>query len=530
MSIVLNALSYTHPDGEVLFRDLHLALAAGSKASLVGHNGVGKSTLLQLIAGHLQPTAGSATLAEPPYYVPQHLGQYDDYTLAQALGIEAKLQALAAILGGNAAPAHFACLDDDWGVEERVQAALAFWHLQHVPLTQPLGALSGGEKTKVFLAGVLVQTPGIVLLDEPSNHLDTESRGLLYDFIRRSPATLLVVSHDRALLNLLEPTLELTPTAVEAYGGNYDFYRAQKDGQLAALQAQLDDSHKTLHQAQQKARELAEQRHKLEARGKAGQHKKGLPRIVAGNLKRQAEQSSAHLKEVQSEKLSGLTDRVQQLRAQLREQHALKIDLTQSDLHRGKVLVEAQAVNVGYGPRPLWPQPLTLQLRSGDRVRLAGPNGAGKTTLLRLLTGQLAPSAGTVARADFEYFYIDQGYSLIDNERTVFEQIQHFNSRGLLEHELKTVLHYHQFPRDGWDRRCEGLSGGEKMKLLLCCLTVRNNAPDLLILDEPTNNLDLRSQQVLTEAVKDFRGTILLISHDQHFVDEIGVAATITLP
>ncbi|WP_188810141.1 ABC-F family ATP-binding cassette domain-containing protein [Hymenobacter cavernae] len=527
MSIVVNALSYRHPDGEVLFQNLHLVVARGGKASLVGHNGAGKSTLLQIIAGRIPPSVGEVALEEKPYYVPQHLGQYDDCSVAQVLGIDQKLGALQAILAGDAAPEYFAQLDDDWEIEERAQAAMAFWHLQHLDLGQPMHALSGGEKTKAFLAGALIHAPGIILLDEPSNHLDAESRRLLYDFIQRSKATVLVVSHDRTLLNLVDLTLELTKTAVEAYGGNYDFYKEQKETKLAALQAQLDDKEKTLHQAQQKARDVAEQRHKQEARGKAQGLKKALPRIVAGHLKRQAEQSSAQMKEAQSEKINGIASDLKQIRTQIQEQKTLKIDLSQSHLHRGKILVESRSINFAYGEQQLWQSPLTFQVRSGDRVRITGNNGVGKTTLLKIMTGSLPPSVGEVFVADFEYFYIDQDYSIIENQLSVFEQLQKFNSRQLLEHELKTVLHYHQFPRESWDRKCASLSGGEKMKLILCCLTVSNNAPDVLVLDEPTNNLDVRSQDVLTQSVKDFGGSVLLISHDQYFVDEIGVDVTI---
>ncbi|OON69075.1 ABC-F family ATP-binding cassette domain-containing protein [Hymenobacter sp. CRA2] len=529
MSVVVNALSYVHPDGEMLFQDLHLAVPQGAKASIVGLNGAGKSTLLRIIAGRVPPTAGEVLLPEVPYYVPQHLGQYDDYSVAQALAVADKLEALEAILAGDAAPDHFTRLDEDWGIEERVQAALAAWQLTHLQLTQPLRSLSGGEKTKVFLAGALIHAPGIVLLDEPSNHLDADSRRLLYDFIDRSGATLLVVSHDQAVLNRATLTLELSRHGLDVYGGNYDFYRDQKQQQVAALQAQLDDKAKTLHQTRQKARDLAEQRHKQEARGKAQGAKKGLPRIVAGALGSKAEQSSAQMKETQHEKISGLTTGLSQLRAQLQEQQALRLDLGHSALHRGKVLVDARAINVAYAEHHLWPQPLTVQIRSAARVRLAGRNGAGKTTLLRVLTGSLPPSVGNIFVAAFEYFYIDQDYSLVEPALTVFEQVQRHNSRGLLEHELKTVLHYQQFPRESWDRPCAGLSGGEKMKLILACLTVRNNAPDVLILDEPTNNLDLRSQEVLTAAVQSFGGTVLVISHDQYFVDAIGIDTTINL-
>lgn len=529
MSIIVHSLSYTHPDRTLLFQDLHLSVGKSEKASLVGNNGVGKSTLLQLIAGRLTPSAGEIALSSAPYYVPQHMGQYDYLSVAQAVGIADKLQALHAILDGDASAENFASLNDDWGLEERVQAAMAHWQLEHLRLEQPMHTLSGGEKTKVFLAGILMHTPDIVLLDEPSNHLDAASREQLYEFIRRSKETMLMVSHDRTLLNQLDTTLELSKSAVDVYGGNYNFYKEQKQGQLAALQAQVGEQEKTLKQTQQKARDLAEQRQKLEARGKAQQHKKGLPRIVAGNLKIQAQQSSAQQKEVQNEKIAAVADHLTQLRTQIQEQNILRIDLRKSELHHGKILLDARAINYTYGTRMLWQEPLTFQVRSGDRIRIAGNNGSGKTTLLHLLLGSTPPTVGAVLRAEFHAVYLDQEYSLVDAQLSVFEQVQRFNDRYLPEHEVKMLLHYHQFPRESWDRKCAGLSGGEKMKLILCCLVVSNNTPDLLVLDEPTNNLDVHSQEVLMAAVKDFAGSVVVVSHDQYFINAIGVTQHILL-
>ncbi|WP_229311226.1 ABC-F family ATP-binding cassette domain-containing protein [Larkinella soli] len=529
MSIVVNSLSYSHPDREVLFENLGLSVAAGEKAALVGNNGTGKSTLLQLIAGRLQPFGGEIILPEKPYFVPQHLGQYDNASVAGLLGVDRKLLALRAILDGDVSADPFTRLNDDWEIEDRVRAALAHWHLEHINPFQAMKSLSGGEKTKVFLAGILVHSPGVILLDEPSNHLDAESRESLYGFIRKTKATVLVVSHDRTLLNHLDTTLELSPGGIEVFGGNYEFYREQKEGKLNALQSQLDESEKTLKQARQKAREVAEQRRKQEARGQKQGQKQALPRIVAGNLKRQAEQSTAKLKDVHNEKIEEITDHLKQIRRQIQEHLVLSIDLRKSDLHRGKILIEAEEVNFSYGDRLLWPSPLSFQVRSGDRIRIEGRNGSGKTTLLHLMTGALPPSAGRMYVGNFQHVFIDQEYSILNGRHTVLEQVQQFNTRRLAEHDLKMLLHHYQFSREMWDRTCEGLSGGEKMKLTLCCLAVMNNTPDLLILDEPTNNLDLHSQEVLTSAVRNYSGSVLVISHDRYFINEVGIDATIAL-
>jgi len=532
MTLTVHHLHYQHPDRQPLFHGLSFTLNPGQQAALVGPNGVGKSTLLRLLAGQLLPTAGTITTSEPPYYVPQHLGQYDHLTLAQALGVADQLHALHAILAGDAAPEHFATLADDWELEDRIRAALAHWQLPPgLDLRQPLHTLSGGEKTKVFLAGAQLQAPGLVLLDEPSNHLDTAARARLHDFILTTKATLLVVSHDRALLRQLPLTLELGPAAIITYGGNYDFYHAQQATQLQALQAQAAEQAKTLRQTQQKARAVAEQRHKLDARAPAQGAKKGLPRIVAGHLQRQAERSTAQLQATQASKINDLADNLHQLRTQLQARQPLALQLPASPLPPGKLLLDAQALNHAYAPGqpPLWPAPLTFQLRAGQRLRLAGPNGSGKTTLLRLLLGHLAPTHGQLTRAPFAALYLDQEYSLIDNSLSVIGQLRRYNARHLPEAELGTRLHQHHFPQARWASPCATLSGGEKLKLLLCCLAVSHAAPDLLVLDEPTNNLDLPSQQVLTRAVQAFAGTVLVISHDEVFVAEIDVTGTLEL-
>ncbi|MDR3269726.1 MAG: ATP-binding cassette domain-containing protein [Tannerella sp.] len=529
MSITVKSLSYIHPDGEFLFRNISFSIVKGQKAALVGNNGAGKSTLLRIVAGHLAPSEGERILSAKPYYVPQHLGQYDEYTLSQVLGVDGKLRALHDILDGDASPVNFDRLNDDWEIEERINAAFSYWNIRHLELSQRMQSLSGGEKTKVFLAGLRIDSPDIILLDEPTNHLDTDSREALYDFVRKSQNALLVVSHDRTLLNRLDTTLELDQHSIATYGGNYDFFRAQKEEKSLALQAQLHEKEKRLRQAQQKARDVAEQRRKQEARGKSQQPKMGLARIVAGNLKRKAEQSSAGLKDVQDEKLDSLSADLMQIRQHVREQQVLKIDLQPSGLHRDKILVDAGALNFSYGKGLLWPSPLTFQIRSGDRIRIEGANGAGKTTLIGMITGKLQPVAGELFIADARSLCLDQEYTVIERQLSVFEQVRKHNGRHLPEHELKTLLHRHQLPCDAWNRMCDRLSGGEKMKLAFCCLAVSNNRPDMLILDEPTNNLDLASLEILTEAVRGFEGSVLVISHDACFIRDIGVNKHIVL-
>lgn len=529
MCISVQQLSYIHADKEPLFQNINLTVNKGEQVSLVGNNGSGKSTLLRIIEGGLKPVSGEVVCSSQPYYVPQHFGQYDQLTIMQALQVESKIKALQAIIAGDASAGNFTVLDDDWNIEERCLAALSFWGLQHIRLDQPMCTLSGGEKTKVFLSGLQIHSPEIILMDEPTNHLDTGSRNKLYGFIESSRATMLIVSHDRTLLNLLPYTCELDRSTISLYGGNYEFYKEQKEQALAALQNQLSEKEKELRLAKKIAREALERKNKSSSRGEKSAVKKGIPRIMMGAMKEGAENSTVKLKNVHDDKMSSISSSITDIQTALPNMRQMKTDFNSPDLHIGKILVTAKDVNFGYGESRLWQDPLNLQIKSGDRIRFSGNNGAGKTTLLKLLLGELEPTEGTITRADFKYIYIDQEYSIVQPHLTVFEQLEQFNLFAKPEHELKMILSRFLFPVGTWDKSCSKLSGGEKMRLAICCLMVSNSTPDLFVLDEPTNNLDIQSVNIITAAIKDYNGTVLLVSHDLYFVKEIKINRVVEL-
>lgn len=530
MSIIIKDLSYTHTDKEVLFSNLNLIINSGEKTALTGNNGCGKSTLMRILAGEASPGTGSVHCSGHLYYVPQHFGQYDGRTVAQVLGIDRKLTALHAILNGDTAEEHFARLDNDWNIEERTQAVLHAWHLNGISLLRPLEGLSGGEKTRLFLAGMELKEPDTLLLDEPTNHLDTAGRKRLYNFVHRTSATVLVISHDRTLLNLLPAICELSRNGLACYGGNYDFYKEQKEVHRNALQQQLEEKEKALRLARKTAREMEERKARQNTRGEKASIKKGIPRILLGGLKNHAENSSSKLSNVHAEKTDKIQQEITNLKGSLPQTNKLKTDFNASALHTGKILVTAQNINFHYpdSNTNLWTVPLSFQLRSGNRFCIKGDNGSGKTTLLKLITGELTPTGGTIERADFTYIYLDQEYSLIQNEYTVSEQAEAFNLRHLPEHETKTILNRYLFPQDVWNKPCSKLSGGEKMRLAFCCLMIADNTPDLFILDEPTNNLDIESIEIITATIRNYQGTVLAVSHDRDFLKETGIEQEIS--
>ncbi|WP_418212850.1 ABC-F family ATP-binding cassette domain-containing protein [Bacteroides difficilis] len=565
MSISIQQISYIHPDKEVLFSDLNFAISKGQKLGLVGNNGCGKSTLLQIIAGQLSPSSGVIVHPDDLYYIPQHFGQYDSLTIAQALRIERKQQALHAILSGDASNENFVVLDDDWNIEERSIAALDLWGLGQFTLSYPMNLLSGGEKTRVFLAGMDIHHPSVVLMDEPTNHLDSSGRQRLYDWVEKCRSTLLVVSHDRTLLNLLPEICELEKHQINYYGGNYEFYKEQKTLMQEALQQRIEEKEKALRIARKVARETAERRDKQNVRGEKNNIKKGVPRIVLNALQGKSEKSTSKLNSAHQEKAEKLTDERNQLRGSLSPTATLKTDFNSSSLHTGKILVTAKEINFGYHPhsinshiqmnneanladtgnhsgpdsndiqdngdfkQQLWQTPISFQLKSGDRLRIEGANGSGKTTLLKLITGQLQPQEGNLTRMEFTYVYLNQEYSIIDDRNSILEQAYAFNNRNLPEHEIKIILNRYLFPASEWDKSCRKLSGGEKMRLAFCCLMISNNTPDMFILDEPTNNLDIQSIEIITATIKNYTGTVIAISHDDYFIQEIGIEQRILL-
>ena len=588
---ILQNISYTHPNKDLLFDNINFTLNSRDRVALIGNNGAGKSTLFKIITGEITSFGGQLHIDSSPYYIPQIFGQYNDMTIAQALRIDKKLNALKKILTGNVTEEALEVLDDDWTVEERCKEALQYWQLADLAFAREvgdprqmtgswdaqemedsqqitdseflwkimalkMGTLSGGQKTKVFLAGILIHKPEFVLLDEPSNHLDTVGRQLLYDFIRDTSSTLLVISHDRTLLNLLNTVCELSKRGITVYGGNYDFYAEQKNAEKELLSSDIRSKEKALRKAKEKERESVERQQKLDARGKKKQEKAGVARIMMKTLKDKAESSTSKMRSVHSEKIGGISQELQELRSSIPDIDKMKFGLDNSSIHKGKIFFKATDINFSYDMQSgcdnsrmdgqvsksehlcyekqpdcgnLWQENLSFQITSGERIIIKGQNGSGKTTLIKIIMGNLVPQTGTVFIAENNSVYIDQDYSLIKNDLTVYEQAQQFNISALQEGEIKSRLNRFLFTKEDWDKQCMVLSGGERMRLMLCCLTINNRTHDIIILDEPTNNLDIQNIEILTAAINEYQGTLIVVSHDEAFQEQVGISRMISL-
>ncbi len=527
--LLLQNISYTHPNKALLFSNINLTVNNHEKIALIGNNGTGKSTLLKIIANELQPSSGQRSIDTPIYYIPQIFGQFNHFTIAEALKIDKKINALKEILNGNITEESYTLLNDDWTIEDRCKKALHYWQLKDLDLSQKMETLSGGQKTKVFLAGISIHQPELVLLDEPSNHLDNSGRKLLYDFIEATKSTLLIVGHDRKILTILNTVCELSKDGVTVYGGNYDSYKEQKTIENNALNKDIQSKEKVLRKAKEKERGTIERQQKLDSRGKGKQEKAGVARIMMNTLRNKAENSTSKLKTVHTEKIGSISQELQDLRFSVSDIEKMKLTFDTSLLHKGKILFTATGINFIYDKLPIWKDNLNFQITSGERIALQGKNGSGKTTLINLILGTTQPQVGTIYRATSNSVYIDQDYSLLDNTLNVYEQAQQFATSALQEHEIKIRLNRFLFTKEDWDKACHMLSGGERMRLLLCCLTISNKAPELIVLDEPTNNLDIQNVEILTIAINEYPGTLLVVSHDEVFLKQISIERSIEL-
>lgn len=527
--LIVQNVSYIHPNKNLLFSNINFTVNPYHKIALVGNNGTGKSTLLNIIAGKTAPAKGQITTTAAPYYIPQVFGQYNHLTVAQALQVEQKLHALKSILNGNVTEEMYALLNDDWTIEQRCNEALQYWQLTELDMSQKMETLSGGQKTKVFLAGISIHQPELILLDEPSNHLDFSGRTLLYNFIRSAKNTMIIVSHDRELLRLLDMVYELSNGSISICGGNYDFYMQQKLTEHNALNQDIQTKEKALRKAKEKEREIMERKQKLDARGKNKQEKSGVARIMMNTMRNKAENSTSKIKGMHAEKIGGIAQELQELRAALPQADKMKFGFNNSSLHKGKILFRATGINISFNILPVWKENVHFQIFSGERIALQGANGSGKTTLIKLILGDLQPQTGQVYRASNKSIYIDQDYSLLKEQLSVYEQAQEFNNAGLPEHEIKTRLNRFLFTKEDWDKRCSVLSGGERMRLTLCCLTISRDSPDTIILDEPTNNLDIQNIEMLTLAINEYQGALIIVSHDAWFLEQAHIERVVQL-
>ncbi|MEE6388608.1 ATP-binding cassette domain-containing protein [Microbacterium paraoxydans] len=523
-AVVLDRLSFTWPDGTVALDGVSGAFGAG-RTGLVGRNGAGKSTLLRLIAGELAPTSGTLSASGEVAFLPQQLTLDVDRRVSDLLGVTAALDAVRAITAGDVDPAHFDAVGDDWDIEARAEASLAEAGLAPAFLDRTVGELSGGEAVLVAIAGIRLRRAPITLLDEPTNNLDRDARAALAAMVQSWKGTLIVVSHDLALLELMDDTAELYGRNLSVFGGPYSEWRAWLDAeQDAAKQAEVAAAQVLRKEKRQRIEAEVKLAHRARTAKKAEVEKR-VPKIVAHGRKMAAEVSAGRLRTEVGAKEDAARAAHDAAGRRVRSDASMKIELPDPDVSRSRRIAELG------DPERSW------VIQGPERVALIGRNGAGKTTLLERLVSGVAPDSGgrgserpepRVEALTDRIGYLPQRVDGLDEGLSVFANVA-AAAPQVPEKELRNRLARFLIRGGTTDRPVSALSGGERFRVALARLLLTDPAPHLVVLDEPTNNLDLDTVDQLVEALRAYRGAVLVVSHDDAFLARLDLDLTLEI-
>lgn len=507
--VILNDVTLTWPNGDTILEGVTATFSSG-RTGIVGDNGAGKSTLLHLVTGRIRPTSGSVTVSGRVGLLPQTLALRTDDTLADLLGVRTKIDALRAIEGGDASPERFDELADDWDIEARIAALLPTAGLDHLDLDRPVGTLSGGETILAAIVGLQLSGDDIVCLDEPTNNLDAAARERLHALVDAWRGNLLVVSHDTALLDRMDATVEVRRRSLTVFGGGYSAFRDHLDQQQDAARRALTDAQRQL---------AVEKRQRIEAETKLARRKryadtdhanKRKPKIIMNQRRSEAQNSAGRLRIELAEKEQAALDAVTAAEDLVRDDQRIRIDLPDPGVGSGRRLAEFTDGGT------------TFIMAGPERVGLTGPNGIGKTLLLTELVTGSAPVPRRVsahARTD-RIGYLPQRLDTLDEAGSILDNIRDAAPHAP-EGELRRGLARFLFRGDAVERPVRQLSGGERFRVCLARLLLADPPLHLLVLDEPTNNLDLTSVDQLVDALASYRGGLVVVSHDERFLDRL---------
>ncbi len=498
-------------NGETLLQDLTLCIDH-TPTGIVGRNGRGKSILAQLIAGVRTPSSGALKRRASVVYVPQSMGVTAGQTVADITGTAQALAALARMAAGVARVTDLEVIDDRWDLADRLRAALNDAGLAQLAVHAPAEHLSGGQRARLAVIGALLAAPQLLVLDEPTNHLDSAGRAWLLRVLKAWRGGLVVVSHDRQLLNSLERIVELSLLGPRVYGGNYAAYCLQRDAEQHAAVAALERARLARSRERRRLQKDHDSLQHNAARSRKHAETANVDRFTKARWKGAASEIVSSVRSAHHAHKHELDDQVRQAYARVADETPTLLALPSSAVPNGRHVVALMDARLPWLEHPA----LTLHLAGPVRVAVQGPNGCGKSTLLKVLAGQWQPVSGECS-VPVPSAYIDQHLALLDDHRSLVEQL----NSPLDPAELRTRLAMLQLDALRVTLPAGQLSGGERLKAAMAIALWRETPAQLLLLDEPTNHLDLESVLAFEQALQGFTGAMLVVSHDAAFVQAI---------
>jgi ATPase subunit of ABC transporter with duplicated ATPase domains len=510
-SFILHQLTCQFATGDTLFGPLTLTLET-ELCGLVGRNGSGKTCLLRLLAGLDAPAHGHIERFGSLVYVAQQQTVTPETTMAELLGYDALFAARKRIEQGDYQANDIERMDGFWDLQERLDAAFADASLPPFAAERLAAQLSGGERMRALLCAALMHEPDYLLLDEPTNHLDRQGREWFYAILTRRRGGTLVATHDRELLALLPRILELTPSGLRSYGGNYADYLRLRDAEQQAAQAALD--HATTERRRTRLR--LQKEHDASQR-RSAQTLRTVDTLNIASFERvkykgAAKERPGAFRHQHREQNEALNTAINEARERVEAAAPVLFTLPGSRIAEGKQVLVMEDLVLPHVPRA----PLSWRMDGPMRVALRGPNGCGKSTLLKVIMGEMAPLAGH-CHVPVTTAYLDQHLSHLDLSLSVLAHLR-LEDTPLEEGTLRTRLAQLQLSADKVTLPLSALSGGERLKAALACVLWRREATQLLLLDEPTNHLDLASTSAIETALATFPGALLVVSHDEAFL------------
>ncbi|MEX8194219.1 ABC-F family ATP-binding cassette domain-containing protein [Comamonas guangdongensis] len=520
--LTLHSVSYMLPHGRQLFSHLSATFGA-QRTAIVGRNGVGKSVLARILAGELMPSSGSVAREGRVHYLPQNpLAARPLQNIAALAGIEPALQALERIEQGGCDVQDFELLAERWDLRQQFCAQLERAGLPPLAPQTAAGRLSGGQAMRVALLGARLAQADFLILDEPSNHLDAAGRRALTEELRQWRGGLLLISHDRELLEHMDGIAELSSGGLSFYGGGYGCYQQAQRQQAQNALDELARLKLQRSRAEQALRSQQERQNRKQARGERHGKQANQAKLLLGFGKERAQASSGRLAAQHAASREALDQSVREA-AQAIDWQAAAIhwhlpDMSALPGQGERMVAEFEQLRL---PWPAAAAPVSLQLRAGQRLAICGPNGCGKSTLLQIIAGRLQPLHGR-RRVHVPFALLDQDQNLLQPEQSLLGQLLAAAPR------TPESLQRMRLAQLGLDARhveqpCGGLSGGERLKAAMACALYRDEPAQLLLLDEPDNHLDLQSLQALESMLRHYPGTLVMVSHDAALLQAVGL-------